>query len=195
MDFKTALEHIAGDTYYLDSYLNDLLAEMCGDNDDWESICDATGELVMAIDKFYEHLQSLPESERDTEWHKQVWDANWNCAYREFDRIIDEHRDAALDDAGDDEIADELRTAYAQTSYSKTTNETTYPASWAGYETGPGTGLQSDCTTSDYYNQRIKLAAQHVAAQYDVEIDDDDCDSMESAADAIRAAISELETA
>lgn len=176
--------------FYIDETLDDLLQEIAGAHSDWEEICDEINPAPsVMLESYADHIRHTVDDERDTPHHRRVWDTLWARAVNELENAVERVEARAEEDAGDDEIADELREAFSQTSYSPKTNETLYPAKFAGYEVGRGTGLAEDCTTSCYYDRRVMVAAQWVASFYDVEISDCDCDTLENAAEAIRQAI------
>lgn len=193
MNYESFLNDCESKFCNIDAHLDDLLSEMCPPSVDWTDLCDEAEEVGLELLTFAKHMRALPENERDTPHHRRVFEAAWASVVDGFQRAIDLIESDNADAAGDDEIADELRSAYDSTSYCKATNETTYPVKFGGRDTGPGTSLQTDCTTSCKGNLRIIIAACYVAAVNGVEIDDGDCDTLESAAEAIRATVADLE--
>ena len=77
------------------------------------------------------------------------------------------------------DIRAEFAAALAETSYYWQTNETIYPARWAGY------GASGSCTTGCPYDRRHTLAAQHVAEEHSW----DDLGECENTREAIAALI------
>jgi len=61
-------------------------------------------------------------------------------------------------------IRKRYRNAMRHANYYAQTNQTTYPAVWAGYRVGPGTGLARDCRTGAHGDRRRELAAVRVVA-------------------------------